>query len=74
MANAAISYEADNFIATLFADNLFDTFAETGAIGTALSNQDVFDFNGDPVYVRGFSTHILPPRQIGVRLKFLFGN
>jgi len=74
VANAAISYEADNFIATLFADNLFDTFAETGAIGTALSNQDVFDFNGDPVYVRGFSTHILPPRQIGVRLKFLFGN
>ncbi|MBB3033860.1 TonB-dependent receptor [Alteriqipengyuania lutimaris] len=74
VANAAISYEADSFIATLFADNLFDTFAETGAIGTALSNQDVFDFNGDPVYVRGFSTHILPPRQIGVRLKFLFGE
>jgi len=74
VANAAISYEADRFIATLFADNLFDTFAETGAIGTSLSNQEVFDFEGDPVYVRGFSTHILPPRQIGVRLKFMFGN
>ena len=74
VANAAVSYEADRFIATLFVDNLFDEFAETGAIGTALSNQDVFDFDGDPVYVRGFSTHILPPRQIGVRLKVLFGS
>ena len=74
VANASISYEGENFVATLFADNLFDEFAETGAIGTSLNNQDVFDFDGNPVYVRGFSTHILPPRQIGIRLKFLFGE
>ena len=74
VANAALSYEADRFIATVFVDNVFDKFAETGSIGTSLSNQDVLDFNGDPVYVRGFSTHILPPRQVGLRLKFLFGG
>ncbi|MBX7492115.1 TonB-dependent receptor [Qipengyuania sp. 1NDW9] len=74
VANAAITYEADTFSATLFADNLFDEFAETGAIGTRLNNQDIFDFEGGPVYVRGFSTHILPPRQIGVRFKVKFGN
>ena len=74
VANAAVSYEADRFIATLFVDNLFDEFAETGVIGSRLSNQDVFDFDGNPVYVRGFSTHILPPRQIGVRLKILLGD
>ena len=74
VANAAVTYEADRFSVTLFADNLFDTFAETGAIGTRLSNQDIFDFEGGSVYVRGFSTHILPPRQIGLRFKAAFGN
>ena len=74
VANAAISYEADRFVATVFADNIFDEFAETGVIGSELSNRDVFDFDGNPVYVRGFATHILPPRQIGVRLKLLFGE
>ena len=74
VANAAITYDAETFSATLFADNLFDEFAETGAIGTSLSNQDIFDFEGGPVYVRGFSTHILPPRQIGLRVKVKFGN
>lgn len=74
VANAAISYEAERWTATLFADNLFDKFAETGTIGTPLGNQTVTDFNGDPVYARAFSTHILPPRQVGLRVTFSFGN
>ena len=73
-ANASVTYEADRWSATLFADNLFDKFAETGAIGTALNNQIVTDFEGGNVYPRAFSTHILPPRQIGVRFKVKFGN
>ena len=36
--------------------------------------QIVTDFEGGDVFVRGFSTHILPPRAIGVRLKFDFGD
>ena len=74
VANAAVTYEAERWSATLFADNLFDKFAETGAIGTAQFNQTVTDFNGGTVYPRAFSTHILPPRQIGVRISFDLGN
>ena len=74
VVNTAVSYEAGRFIATLFADNVFNEFAETGVIGTELFNQDVADFDGNPVYVRSFGTYILPPRQVGLRLKFRFGN
>ena len=73
-ANAAVTYEADRWSATLFVDNLFDEFAETGAANTPLFNQTVSDFNGDPVYPRRFFTNILPPRQIGVRFKIEFGD
>ncbi|HAU22930.1 MAG TPA: TonB-dependent receptor, partial [Erythrobacter sp.] len=74
VANAALTYEADRWSATLFVDNVFDEFAETGVIGSVLNNQIVTDFEGGDVFVRGFSTHILPPRAIGVRLKFDFGD
>lgn len=74
VANAAVTYEAERWSATLFVDNLFDKFAETGAIGTSLNNQVVSDFEGGDVYPRAFSTHILPPRAIGIRLKFDFGS
>ena len=74
MANAAVTYEADRWSATLFVDNLFDEFAETGAIGTPSFNQTVSDFEGGVVYPRAFSTHILAPRQIGLRVNIEFGN
>lgn len=74
VTNASITYEAANLAVTLFANNLFDTFAETGVVGTRLNNQDVFDINGDPVYVRGFSTNILPPFSAGIRLRYDFGG
>ena len=74
VANASIAYEAERWSVALFANNLFDKFAETGTIGTPLGNQTVSDFNGDPVYARAFSTHILAPRQVGLRLSFEFGN
>ena len=74
VANAAVTYEAESWSLTLFADNLFDKFAETGAIGTPLNNQTVTDFDGGLVYPRAFSTHILPPRQIGLRFNVNFGN
>ena len=74
VANAAVTYEADRWSATLFVDNLFDEFAETGAIGTPQFNQTVTDFFGGTVYPRAFSTHILPPRQIGLRFRIDLGN
>lgn len=74
VTNASISYEAENFSVSLFARNLFDAFAETGVVGTRLNNQDVFDNDGNPVYVRGFSTNILPPFSAGVRFTVDFGG
>lgn len=74
VANASVSYNAESWSATVFVNNVFDEFAETGVVGTRLSNQDVFDFDGNPVYVRSYSTHILPPRSIGVRFKAKIGS
>ncbi|RGP39924.1 hypothetical protein BPTFM16_00200 [Altererythrobacter insulae] len=74
VANTALTYESDSWSATLFVDNLFDKFAETGAVGTALNNQIVTDFDGGNVYPRAFSTNILPPRSIGLRLRFDLGS
>ncbi len=75
IANVRATYDAGNWTATFFVDNLFNEFAETGAVGTALNNQTVMDFEGGTHYVRGFSTHILPPRAIGLRMTYdFFGN
>ena len=71
-ANLSLAYEADKWTATLFANNLFDEFAETGSIGGPDFNQTVTDNNGDTVYTRSFHTHILPPRAIGVRVNYRF--
>ena len=72
VANATLTYQADTFSVSVFADNIFDEFAETGSISTPLQSQTVTDFNGDTVYVRGFSTHILPPRVVGLRFTYDF--
>ena len=74
IADASMTYEAERWSATIFVDNLFDKFAETGAVGTPLSRQIVSDFDGGDVYPRAFSTNILPPRSIGLRFKFDFGS
>lgn len=62
VANASVVYDAGNWKATLFANNVFDEFAETGAVSTELSNQIV---NG--ASVRSFSTFVIRPRTIGAR-------
>lgn len=72
VANFAATYAADNWSATFFVDNVFNEFAETGAVGTPLNLQTVTDFDGGTVYVRGLSTHILPPRAIGLRFTYDF--
>jgi len=68
IANASVVYDAGSWKATLFANNLFDEFAETGVTGTSLFNQVV---NG--ASVRSYYTNILPPRAIGVRLSWDIG-
>lgn len=65
IANASAVYDVGDWKATLFVNNLFDEFAETGVTGTALSNQIISGAS-----VRSFYTNILPPRTIGVRFSW----
>lgn len=65
IANGSVVYDAGDWKGTLFVNNLFDEFAETGVTGTILSNQIV---NG--ASVRSYYTNILPPRTIGVRFSW----
>lgn len=66
-ANIALGYHTDNWSVTGYVDNLFDDFSESSASNTPLFNQTVAGAN-----VRRFRTNVLPPRSIGVRLKYNF--
>jgi len=72
--NASITLSGDSWDAAVFVNNLWDTYAETGARSTPLFNQIVPDTNGDPVYARSFYTSVLPPRAIGFRFVKRFGD
>ncbi|HFB54301.1 MAG TPA: TonB-dependent receptor, partial [Hellea balneolensis] len=67
VANASVVYERDNWSVTGYVSNLFNEFAETGAQGTALSNQTVLGAT-----VRSFQVNVLTPRTVGLRAKFRF--
>ena len=74
VANISANYEAENWMVGLFVDNLFDEYIETGFVGTPLSNQIVQDFDGNPVTVRTHYATLAPPRAIGARATYKFGN
>ena len=67
VANASAVYDTDNYSVTLYVNNVFDEFAETGVQGSVLSNQIV---NG--ASVRSFQTTVLTPRTIGARFSYSF--
>jgi iron complex outermembrane receptor protein len=68
IANASLVYDAGTWKGALFANNLFNEYAETGVTSTSLSNQIV---NG--ASVRSYYTNIAPPRAIGVRFSWDIG-
>lgn len=68
----SVRYETPTWSAAIFAENVFDAYAETGVVGTELNNQVVTDFDGEQVFVRGFRTLVLPPRAVGVRFTYNF--
>ncbi len=67
VANARATYDAGDWRATVFVDNLFDEFGEVGARDTQLFNQVLTDANGGPVNTRRFFTSVIAPRSFGVR-------
>lgn len=74
MNNATMTIAGDNWEAGLFVNNIWNTYAETGARSSPLHNQVVPDDNGDPVYARSFYTSVAPPRVIGLRFTKRFGD
>ncbi len=65
--NASAVYSTEKWSATLYVDNLFDEFAETGVQNTILENQIVNDST-----VRRFLTNVFPPQTIGARFTYKF--
>ena len=60
-------YQAEKYSVTIYVDNVFDEFAETGVQNSALFNQTV-----EGATVRSFLTNVLTPRTIGARLTYRF--
>jgi iron complex outermembrane recepter protein len=71
---ASVGVNSESWGVTLYIDNLFDEFVESGARGTPAFNQTVFNADGDPVAVRTFYNDVLPPRQVGIRFHKRFGG
>lgn len=74
ITNFAASYETGDWTVALFVDNLFDEFAQTGVRDNPLFDQVVQDEDGGDVNVRRFFTTVLPPRSVGVRFSYNFGD
>ncbi|MEM8935670.1 MAG: TonB-dependent receptor, partial [Pseudomonadota bacterium] len=72
IAKFAAGYEAEDWTFTFFVDNLFNEFAEVGAIRTPQFEQIVSDINGDDVYARQFATYVISPRVFGARFSMNF--
>lgn len=72
VANVSAVYDAGPWQATLFVNNLFDEFYETGVVGTPLFNQVLTDDDGGPVNTRVYYTYVGAPRSIGVRFNYHF--
>lgn len=67
--NASIGYEQDNWSLTAYAENLLDDYSESSVNSSSLSNQTISGAS-----VRSFRTSVLPPRVIGARFKYNFGQ
>ncbi len=66
-ANIALGYHTDSWSVTGYVDNLFDDFSESSAANTPRFNQTAAGAS-----VRRFRTNVLPPRTMGLRLKYKF--
>ena len=70
----AAHLHANQWTVTLYGKNITDKFAETSARSTSRSIQQVPDFNGDPVNARSYYHNVLPPLQVGLRVRYEFEN
>lgn len=74
IANVSAVYDTGPWSASLFVNNLFDEYYETGVVSTSLTNQVLTDDDGGPVNTRAYFTYVGAPRVIGVRFNYKFGS
>jgi iron complex outermembrane receptor protein len=74
VANVNATYVTDSWTASLYVNNLFDQYIETGFVGSTLDNQIVSDNDGNPVTVRTHYATLGAPRAVGVRFNYKFGE
>ncbi len=73
-SDIAARLSSDAWSVTLYCNNLFNKFAQSGVGGNPNYNQVVTDADGGVHYVRTFYTYVLPPRQVGLRFTYNFGK
>ncbi len=69
---ASVEWKSGAWGAALYADNLWDKYAETGARNTPAYIRNSSDINGTPVVLRRYYKDVLRPREIGLRLTYDF--
>ncbi|MCB1842836.1 MAG: TonB-dependent receptor, partial [Halioglobus sp.] len=67
--NASATWFNEGLAVTLYADNVFDEYAETGVRGDRADITQFADFDS-----RRYYTNVLRPRQVGVRFVYNFDN
>lgn len=73
-ASATLNSASGDWSVTLYVENIFDKFAESGGNNNPWYNQPgLTDETGRVVFIRTF-TNPLPPRKIGVRFTKRFGG
>ncbi len=63
----SLSNRSSSWMATLYAENLFDQYAVTATVGTPMDIR-----RADGFALRTYSSYALPPRRIGLRLRAAF--
>ncbi|MET0239324.1 MAG: TonB-dependent receptor [Sphingobium sp.] len=66
--SASVSLRGKGWTFSVYAENLWNAYIETGVRGTPLFDQAVADEDGDPVYARTYGTFVAPPRRVGIKL------
>lgn len=70
--NASLVLDGSNWTVTLYAENLLDRFARTGARSSTAFVQTVEDENGEPVRLRRYYHDVLRPREVGLSFVYYF--
>lgn len=72
--NASVTWINANWRISLYGDNIFDEYAETGLRGDTSWQYSLADINGADVPLRRYYHNIIRPRQVGLSFVYDFGG